>query len=117
MNTFTALDSYLGTRAMRLVDKLRNTTVRRLYNDGGVRRIALSYMGDDLVIAREDHTYDLRSGRSGRPLTELKRLNRFSPARVFSQAGHWRVARTDGPTDIAFQDGMRVDGTGQPCTR
>jgi hypothetical protein len=92
----------------------------------------------DVVTIHPDGTYTLRTG-GWETVTTKDRINRFSPARVYSERGTWGVYSRgngyyirdgerlvgmweDGATWVVehpirlatFRDGMTVDGTGRP---
>lgn len=92
----------LGNRSSKKVGN--NTYLHKISEDTfGVRLHAT-----DVVQIHFDDTYTLNSG-GWRTRTTKDRINSYSPARVWQRNSIWYVG--DG---IIFEDGMKVDSTGNP---
>ena len=77
-----------------------NTRLHQRGNDYAVR-----LHNTDVVTIHDDDTYTLNSG-GWRTVTTKERINRFSPAQVYSDRKTWLVAGS------LFEDGMKVGSRG-----
>jgi len=87
-----------GRNGRRKVD---NNTYLYPVNDG----IAVRLHATDVVVIHPDNTYTLNTG-GWRTVTTKDRINKFSPARVFSNKGIWYAG------EYPFVDGIKVDANG-----
>lgn len=90
--------------------RIANNTVRYSRADGAtVTRLH----NTDIVVQHADGTFTLNSG-GYRTMTTKGRINRFSPAEVYSDRGIWYVRDPRHDYPVPFKDGMRVDASGLP---
>lgn len=80
-----------------------NNTVR--YMSGGREIVRLHQT--DIVTKHPDGTYELSTG-GWKTRTTQDRLNRFSPARIYSKSGSWYLA-----PNVPYHDGVRIGPNGE----
>src|SRR5262245_25266207 len=117
LNTFAALDSFLGSRASRRVPAIRSTVIERV----DAQSIAVRYHSTRVVIAHADGSFTLNTNGHHTATTKA-RINDFSSARLFQRDFQWyhvtsTTTRTEGTATVtirkvAFEDGQRVDAFG-----
>lgn len=64
---------------------------------------------DTYVVSCDGNTYELRTG-GWHSMTTKKRINKYSPARLFQRKGTWYLSTSKG--DVEFYDGIKVDEHG-----
>lgn len=109
LNTYAALNAFLGRMEHKNVPSIRSTMVIRRRNGD----IAVQYHLTDVVTAHADGTFTLYSA-GYRTSTTKSRMNTFSPAKVYQVKGVWKL-NTGAATvhdDIKFLDGITVDRNG-----
>jgi len=89
--------------------RLGHETYLETRSDGS---IAVRYHNTDVVTINPDGTYELRAGVWFTPTTK-KRINQYSPARVYQQNFDWYIWTPQGP--VEFKNNIRVDESGNVC--
>lgn len=80
----------------------RNTTLERRGD-----AFAICLHQTDVVTIRSDGTYVLRNG-GWQTTTTKRRINQYSPARIYQKDFVWYVATAEG--EVEFTEGMEVRG-------
>lgn len=113
LNTYAALDAFLGRLEHKNIPSIRSTMVIRRRNGD----IAVQYHLTDVVTAHVDGTFTLYSA-GYRTSTTKSRMNTFSPARVYQTKGVWKLdvgvgqPHREASKDFLFIDGITVDRNG-----
>lgn len=105
MTTYKHAADYLHTKTDRPLPGRSTRLIRR-----DADRIAVRYHATDVVTYHADGRIVLESG-GYRSVTTKARINEYTPARVWSERGIWRVAY--GGQTVPFDDGITLhpDGT------
>jgi hypothetical protein len=111
MMTYADAEKMLRNRDSK---KIRYET--RLYRVPGTVHdsFAIVHHSTGIVEILHDGSYVLKTG-GWHSVTTKKRLNDYSPARVFSDRGALYVSHPDAPKGrVPFTEGMRIDAAGLP---
>jgi hypothetical protein len=108
MNWFAAQTEHATARFPDRGKPIANNT--RIFARG--EDFAVRLHDTDVVTIHRDGTYTLDSG-GWLTVTTKERINRYSPAAVYSEKGVW-VVYGSGGRRFVFEDGMRVDADGDP---
>jgi len=72
--------------------------------------IAVRYHRTDVVTIHEDNTYELNNGGWATSTTK-KRLNQYSPAKIYQHKYSWYLWTPEGP--VSYFNGIKVNSFGE----